>query len=606
MRFIFPKPLVFFLLFCTVFLTHCTRFMPGGDSENKKIASPYTMPSDAYLALANNQTGQERKALQIMAAGRAIYDGQWRNGLAIIRSIGPLNGILTDQKNILLAKVDIMRNQSNDAIAKLADVRHLQQLDLFYQAQYHDMLAYAYQKKGLAVEAVSERIKLDTLLPNRTAKKNNQRSLWLSLTQLSQPELNTLLAENADNNALKGWASLAVISRTSYVDPQVMIDDLHHWRAAFPTHSANQLLPENLDSLTTQLLPAPRHMALMLPLTGPLAGPGHAIQDGFMEAYRSGGQMRRVGVRIYNTDHADVAQVYQHALEEGADYIVGPLSKADVAEIAPLKHTVPTILLNDTDRRLDGLAFQFGLSPIHEARQIAVKARKAGHTRALMIAPDGAWGNDIIQAFSQQWALLGGRVIDTWQYAPQENLSMGVRELLHASEYNAKAKSIHAIRSIDEDNLGKRRQDFDVIVLVAYPSKARQIMPLLRYYFAGDIPIYATSAVYSGTENTAKDRDLDGIIFCDMPWIFNHPVMADQHHWAEQLNSYTRLYALGMDSYLLAGQLNHLLLFPALGIHEKSGIIYLTKSHELSRILVFGQFKNGVATPLEPLDNSNS
>ena len=88
-----------------------------------------------------------------------------------------------------------------------------------------------------------------------------------------------------------------------------------------------------------------------------------------------------------------------------------------------------------------------------------------------------------------------------------------------------------------------------------------------------------------------------------MPWVFSHPMNGEQHHWAEQLNSYNRLYALGMDSYNLANQLNHLMLFPALGIDDKSGVIYLTPAHQLARILEFGQFKDGLVHKLESAQN---
>ncbi len=52
-----------------------------------------------------------------------------------------------------------------------------------------------------------------------------------------------------------------------------------------------------------------------------------------------------------------------------------------------------------------------------------------------------------------------------------------------------------------------------MVFLLSYPSKARQIMPLLKYYYAGDVPVYATSSVYTGGVNVMKDRDLNGIIF---------------------------------------------------------------------------------------------
>ena len=132
-----------------------------------------------------------------------------------------------------------------------------------------------------------------------------------------------------------------------------------------------------------------------------------------------------------------------------------------------------------------------------------------------------------------------------------------------------------------------------MIFLVAYPSVARQIKPLLNYYFANDIPVYATSSVYGGSPNTQKDRDLNGIIFCDMPWIFSHHIKSE--NWPEQFNSYDRLYALGMDSFALGTQLNQLRLFPAMGVSDKSGIVYLTPNQRIARMLAFGQFKQGLA-----------
>ena len=90
-----------------------------------------------------------------------------------------------------------------------------------------------------------------------------------------------------------------------------------------------------------------------------------------------------------------------------------------------------------------------------------------------------------------------------------------------------------------------------------------------------------------------KDRDLDGIIFCDMPWVFTHQM--GNKNWPEQFNSYNRLYALGMDSYALTTQLNQLLLFPAMGVSDKSGVLYLNSAQQIARILVFGQFRQGLA-----------
>ncbi len=580
-----------FFLSCSFFLTHCTRMGLDSHLNQQKSTIPYTLSTAAYLAMAKNQTGSERQALKLMAAGRAIYDGQWHQGLAILQQAGPMPAELADEKNILLAKIDIIRNQPKSAIAKLAVIKQPNRLPPFYQTQYHSILAYAFQAKGAWVEAAVERIKLDFLLQEPLAKTNNRRALWLSLTKLPQADLDTLMAESVENSYLQGWLALANLSRKTYHHPDFIINDLLSWQRVYRNHPANALLPKSLDTVKTHLFSSPKHIALLLPLTGPLSGPGKAIEDGFMAAYQSSDRFGSISIKVYDTYSSDVNKLYQKALKDGADYVVGPLSKADATQIAKLPHPVTTLLLNETSKISDNKAFQFGLSPTHEARQVATKAHKSGYSRALVIAPAGEWGTEILTAFKDEWTHYHDQIVEIWQYAPGADLASGVRQLLRASESAARFRPTKMTPTLESST--KRRQDFDVIILVAYPSIARQIMPLLRYYFASDVPIFATSSVYSGIENTSKDRDLNGVIFCDMPWVFSHQ-LGQQHHWPEQLNSYNRLYALGMDSFALSNQLNQLLLFPAIGLNDHSGVIYLSKNQKLSRILAFGQFRKGL------------
>src|SRR5690606_30957505 len=144
--------------------------------------------------------------------------------------------------------------------------------------------------------------------------------------------------------------------------------------------------------------------------------------------------------------------------------------------------------------------------------------------------------------------------------------------------------------------ISSRRQDFDMIFLLAYPGKARQIMPLLKYNYATDVPVFATSTVYAGSLDVKKDKDLDGVIFCDMPWVFSHDL--GNKNWPEQFNSYNRLYAMGMDSFALTGKLNQLKIFPALGANENSGVLYLKQNGEIAQTLRWGQFHQGAPRPL--------
>lgn len=579
------RAITFLLMICTMLLLiQCTHLTSSpSSSTHQSVPSPFTMPASAYLALAKNQTGTEQQSLYLMAAGREIYSGHWREGLSLLSKIGPLPAELSDEKTLLLAKVDLLRGQPRAGIARLAHVGDHTQLPLYYQVQYHEMLASAYQALNQGAASVHERIKLDALLPDATSKLNNQRALWLSLSTLPLSELNTMAVESNDHTLFSGWINLALISRSFYAQTHALVADIAHWQATYLHHPAQRMLPTDLEH--QQLPSVPKNIALLLPVTGPLAGPGTAIQDGFMAAYEASGQSAFIKVQTYDTNIASVAELYKNAVTQGADFIVGPLSKPDVAVVAAMAHPVPTLLLNDEDPSSN--AYAFGLSPSNEARQVAVRAGKQGLSRALVFAPSNAWGDDVLSAFSTQWQAQNGVVVDTLRYDQNTDLNTAIRTLLHVSEREKQSPRVEE-RSAEP----MRREDFDMIFMVAYPSQAQQIVPLLKYYYAGNIPMYATSNVYTGTPNTLKDRDLDGLIFCDVPWMFQSHTLP-LRNWPEPFNVYPRLYALGMDSYALSHQLSALLLFPALGIND--GVVYFAPKHHIMRVLVFGQFKQGLA-----------
>jgi outer membrane PBP1 activator LpoA protein len=560
------------------------------NSLTSQTMYPYTMTAAEYLDLATRQTGLEKQTLEIQAAGRLIAEGEWRASLKILSSLTNLAVDLAQEKMILLAKIDLIRTQAKMAITKLASVRTIINLPIYYQIQYHELLAKAYRATGNMVEAVNERIKLGALLPNDSAQSNNRRALWLILMTLPNEELNTIAVESSGRTELDGWTQLAMIAKSQSTGSKILAN-LEAWKSQYPNHPGNYILPSPLENISPYLYDQPKKIALLLPITGRLAGPGNAVREGFMHAYESGSQSAHLDIQIYDTAKASATSLYEKAIAEGANYVVGPLGKTDVAAIAAISHPVPTLMLNDTEQSVKQNAYQFGLSPANEARQVAVRARKNGHSRTLVIAPSSPWGEEVSTAFKNQWTSMGGHVVDVLSYSEQEDMAPAIKRLLHASELKRPSRG----KKVKETQIKgpMRRQDFDMIFLLAYPSKARQIMPMLRYYFVGGTPVYATSAVYSGSADAQKDRDLEGITFCDMPWVFSHQMGAK--NWPEQWNSFNRLYALGMDSFELTIQMNQLLLFPAMGVSEGNGAVYINSKHQITRILVFGKMKQGLA-----------
>ena len=173
------------LVQCTTINTH-----PFG---GRPLGSPYTMPAEAYIALANNHIGEEKQALLLLAAGRWVDEGRWQDANTILAQIKPASSLQADKKNLLIAKIDLLRKRPRTALNRLAMVRHADQLPLYEQAQFHESLANAYKALGKSLEAINERIKLDKILPDEASRANNRRVLWVTLTGLPLAELNTLV-----------------------------------------------------------------------------------------------------------------------------------------------------------------------------------------------------------------------------------------------------------------------------------------------------------------------------------------------------------------------------------------------------------------------------
>ncbi len=583
------KTQVFILAWCTFLLVHTAVAM----TDPVQIANPYLAPVTTYLLQAKTQKGTQKQQSLLSAAGCLIYEGQWQQGLAILAQTHDLTLTQLDEKNVLLAQVDLMRDKPDEAFRQLNKINEAHSFSLYHQIQYHELLAQVHRLKNRPMESISERLLLEHLLTDEKAYANNQKTLWFTLATIPQEELELYAQKTTPGSELQGWINLVMISQVHRKNLRSLFLALEQWQAQFRSHPANRLLPSPLESIANRMPGLPQRIALLLPLTGELSGPGEAIRDGFMAAYEA--NQSDSTIKFYDTNQKDIVATYQQAIQEGADFVIGPLKKQDVTTIAAIQHPVPTLLLNDADLALKTNSYSFGMSPRLEAMEVAKKARSKGYRNALVIAPKTDWGNSIRQAFTRQWQKQGGQVAGTYSYADNEDIHKTMRDFLHINQSQARENRIKQILGHSIESSITRRQDFDVVFLLAYPSKARQIIPLLKYYYAGDVPVYATSTVYSGNANALKDKDLDGLIFCDIPWVFSHQMSVK--NWPEQWNSYNRLYALGMDSQALTTQLNQLMVFPS----EKSqatGFLYLKSNQKVARVFEWGQFKQGLAHSL--------
>lgn len=427
-----------------------------------------------------------------------------------------------------------------------------------------------------------------------TLWEGNTAATWDKLQHTSVARL-TALNEITNDPTQSAWLELALISKRSSANTAELAGQLMAWRVKNPNHAAGSLFPSNIALSQLRSNPTPRQIAVLLPERGAFGPSAQTLREGFLNAYY--GNLYRdsnQSIKFYDTTKADISSVYKQAIADGADFVIGPLAKNHVQKLsASNSFPMPTLALNYTDQNARSLPtnlYQFGLLPEDEAAQIADRAIKSGVKNAIVIAPQNAWGKRMAYAFTTSWHAAGGAIQDTWYYGQRANFNQDVARLMNIDPTADK-------KLMEEDNdkevLEKqRRHDFDVVFIFAQPQDARIIVPLLRYYYATNIPIYGSSSIYTGytsKQSQNKDTDLDGVIICDIPW--SKQVAQGQITDATQSD---RLYAVGQDAYLLSQTLTRLTLLPNFPIYGTTGALTLSSSRQIHRRLPCMAIKNGV------------
>lgn len=396
-------------------------------------------------------------------------------------------------------------------------------------------------------------------------------ALWGKLQPQSSDTLTNLLGKTNDPIE-SAWLRLALISKEQSNDTEKLVTALLDWRDQNPSHPGNELLPTNATLSELVSSEAPQRIAVLLPESGPYATAAEAIHKGIMSAYdANNGSTKKQRIKFYDTAGSrKMAATYKLAIDEGADFIIGPLTKTDVKTLnANAPFPIPVLALNYTPtNNINDHYYEFGLLPEDDAVQIARRAHQANLSRALVIISNSAWGKRLNAAFESEWNQLGGKIQENWYFLPKTDFSNAIANLLGVNlDIDKKLSKIKNNRNAQ---LQQRRQDIDVIILFAQAKEANLIVPLLKFYYAGNIPVYATSTVIANKSSVFNNHDLNGVIVCDAP----------QH---AQTNS--KLYAIGQDAYRLSQSITRLSALPQFPIYSASGALILDNNHQIHRHL---------------------
>ncbi|HEX5787023.1 MAG TPA: penicillin-binding protein activator, partial [Woeseiaceae bacterium] len=519
-----------------------------------------------------------------------------------------------------------LRARDTDRALAILEPLARQPLPQDYRVRIDGLRADAWFQSGDPVRAVRLLLQREAWLGSARERERNRERLWRGLVD-SNPELLRGAADVESDPVVRGWLTIGALAASTGRQGLGWSNGVARWREAYPAHAANSLL-DDLDIPAAGELDYPRQIALLLPLSGNTASAGLAVQNGFLGAYfaaaggldtavtsdtdtaAGSGRDNRQTVRVYDVvAEGGASAAYGTAVEEGADFVVGPLLRQSVTELAnDILVPVPVLTLNylDDDTLAPPGLYQFSLAPEDEAAAAAQRAILDGHTRALALVPNNGWGRRLFTSFATTFESLGGTVLDSRSYTTgNPDFSSTIEDLMGLS---GSVKRYQRLRA----NIGgplqfdpRRRQDAEFIFLAADAPAGRLLKSQLKFHYSGDLPVYATSSIYA--MDGRSDSDLNGVMFADAPWVVDpQPWISSlpplfEEHWPEH-RRLARLHAMGYDAYHLIGAL-----FAAQGdtfreIDGATGRLYLDDAGRVHRYLAWARFERGEPVPLPDPD----
>lgn len=564
-------------------------------------ATPHALEPEQRIIVANTLwdlvkqaemvEAEQAASLLLPAISGFIEQGELATAQTLVGRLQaqPMTDFQRHSLQIHRAQLAQALGRHSRAIGWLRQLEQSPNLSAQTEARRLRLLADSQQALNRSTDALATLLRRDALpeLPERAVNQQRILALIDSLDPLSR----LLLRENPPDASVDGWIALNEVLR--FEIPADRVAGIRQWRTLYPGHPAQQLL--NDRRLPAEQTPPYRHIAVLLQLTSSFGQAAQAFYEGFMASHRADRSPERPTVSLYDigAEPSLISLYYRAAIDDGADFIVGPLGRQAVNDLLAATPTeLPVLMIgNIPEGKTAPNLYGISLSPEREARQVAERAFFDGHRQAGILSSESEWGGRVATAFARQWEFLGGTVVENKTFPRGvSDYSQTVQKVLGLDRSLARARILTLQTGVNLQFTPRRRDDIDFLFLAANAGEARLLVPHLRFFQAHDLALYATARVYSGKPDPATDADLDGIVFGDMDWVLDSAVLpvpepapqpeaepgtAPEHRQAAEPpatrvahrvgesrpyhhTDLDRLYALGLESYRLIPELEAL------------------------------------------------
>lgn len=355
--------------------------------------------------------------------------------------------------------------------------------------------------------------------------------------------------------------------------------------------------------LETSEIKIANKIAVMLPMTGKYAKIGKAILDGINISIEEIETTKKPDISIFDTGDSsiDIKEILENINSEDFSLIVGPLTKKNINQVYLYKNNnIPNITFNYSDSYIkkNKSIYQFGLLPEDEAICAANKALIDQKHNVIIIQPNNKWGERVGNAYKLRFEEFGGEVLSTVVYDVND-MQIGnlIKENIGVKESQLRKKQIEKLLNQKFIFTPFIREDIDAFFAVGTHKQMQIIKPQLDFNYAEGIQVYSSSHIYRGTKDKKLYKDLDEIIFCDIPWLYNKINLSDKEKFYSNNSKkkLLRFVALGIDVIKVFPYLAKLKDEKNKHIKLNTGYLSIDEFNKIRRNPIYVKFKNGLA-----------
>ncbi|MDH2924174.1 hypothetical protein EV693_101197 [Nicoletella semolina] len=553
-----------------LFLSACTNTGIFTNSITESLKNEAYATSEFYIKKADQSTQLEERQSYFLLAIRQLIDEnkivEAQNTLSLI-NIVQLNDIQRIEHTLLMAQLAAVQGENVKATGYLAKLSQAQLSHSQWLRVYTAQSRVAENQNDI-VTAVRARIMLASYLSDTKDRQENSNRIWAILRNANRGMLENVVVSPGEIE-LAGWISLILTYNQNVTTPEHLPQLLNAWKAQYPNHSATLLLPVELQNVLNFQQTQLNNIALLLPLSGQAKYLGETIKKGFDDAKGSS----PISVTVFDTDAAPIEHLLAQAKQQGIQMIIGPLLKPRVDSLlaSPEVNHFNVLAFNSTlNAPAMARVCYYGLSLESEAHSAAEQFMRDNILNAVVIAPQGEFGQRSSEAFAKRWRQLTNKDADIRFYSvPSDGAT-----ILQNGGYG-QGTGVYVLA--DAEQLLEFKHSIDGSPL------------------AGQIAIYSNSR--SNSPNNGPDFRLamEGVKFSEIPLLANR--QSQEYKAAKQVSesdfSMMRLYAMGSDAWSVANQFNEFRQIPGYKVSGLTGGLTAGANCNIAREMVWLQYQNG-------------